>query len=217
MDFIHWLVVNNNNFKENQCEILVELAQYAGKAAFFSNAYLWKNTDKIDSNTWWKGYCGRTVLKDVALAIISLAPSSAATERSFSRYSFIHTKKRNRLSVERAGKLAYISFNLNLEQDKTFDNKSPKEQTSTFSISKEIIDEETMPSTSRYSGEKSSIILGPSCSNTKRKRTEELTMAVDTSDTETETDEEISLHDSDTSEGSEDFGDFIEKEKDPLA
>lgn len=40
--------------------------------------------------------------------------SSAATERSFSVYSHIHSKKRNRLTNDRAAKLLYVSHNENL-------------------------------------------------------------------------------------------------------
>lgn len=40
--------------------------------------------------------------------------SSAATERSFSAYSHIHTKKRNKLDNKRAAKLLYVAHNENL-------------------------------------------------------------------------------------------------------
>ena len=33
----------------------------------------------------------------------------------YSSYAFIHTKRRNRLTVTRAGKISFISFNYNLE------------------------------------------------------------------------------------------------------
>ena len=41
--------------------------------------------------------------------------SSAATEKSVSRYGNVHTIKRNRLTTERAGKIIFASFNLKLE------------------------------------------------------------------------------------------------------
>ena len=43
-----------------------------------------------------------------------MMPSSAATERSFSVYSHIHSRKRNRLTNDRAAKLLYVSHNENL-------------------------------------------------------------------------------------------------------
>lgn len=60
----------------------------------------------------------------MAVALLSLRPSSAATERTFSKYSFIHTKKRNKLTKERAGKLTYIACNLTLaNQNETRKNQ----------------------------------------------------------------------------------------------
>ncbi|CAH2015265.1 unnamed protein product [Acanthoscelides obtectus] len=44
--------------------------------------------------------------------------SSAATERSFSIYGFIHSSRRNRLTAEGAGKVTFIAPNLKLlDQD----------------------------------------------------------------------------------------------------
>lgn len=125
IDFIHWLAENNRNFHDITQNIFVELGQYMGKTDYFEQAYLWKMVDKIDSRTWWSGYCSKTSLKNIALAILTLPPSSAATERTFSKYSFLHTKKRNRLTTERAGKLAFVAANINLESKlKTIINTS---------------------------------------------------------------------------------------------
>lgn len=64
---------------------------------------------------WWQGMCKNICLKDLAVAIIQLPASSAATERSFRTYNCIHiNKKRNRLTVDRAGKLTFVSYNSKL-------------------------------------------------------------------------------------------------------
>lgn len=99
---------NNDNI------IIKELAEYVAKANFFSNDYIWQNVEEIDPLTWWGGFCSKTKLKKIATGILSLPPSSAATERSFSTYGFIHSAKRNRLTTKRAGMLTYIAHNLKL-------------------------------------------------------------------------------------------------------
>ncbi|CAI6375528.1 unnamed protein product [Macrosiphum euphorbiae] len=55
----------------------------------------------MDARTWWNGICSNTKL------------SSDATERSFSVYSHIHNKKRNRLTNTSASKLLFVQANTN--------------------------------------------------------------------------------------------------------
>jgi hypothetical protein len=56
---------------------------------------------------WWKCICGDTTLSQIPIAVLSMPVTSAATERVFSSHSNIHTKKRNRLDLNRSGKLTY--------------------------------------------------------------------------------------------------------------
>ena len=64
--------------------------------------------------SWSKGLCSSSLLSQIATRILMMPASSAATERSFSVYSHIHSKKRNRLTNDRAAKLVYVSHNQNL-------------------------------------------------------------------------------------------------------
>ena len=50
-------------------------------------------------------------LQKIALKVFSMPRSSAASERNFSTFGFIHSKLRNRLSEEKLEKLVYIKFN----------------------------------------------------------------------------------------------------------
>ncbi|CAH1109104.1 unnamed protein product [Psylliodes chrysocephalus] len=52
-----------------------------------------------------RGICDTNILADIAIKIMSAPVTSAAIERSFSTFSWIHSKKRNRLSTERAVKI----------------------------------------------------------------------------------------------------------------
>lgn len=66
-------------------------------------------------------------LAPVAKRIFSIVTSSAAAERCWSIYGFVHSKVRNRLLQERAEKLVFIYMNASLldEEDKEtyFDDK----------------------------------------------------------------------------------------------
>ena len=61
---------------------------------------------------WWNA--DGTVwplLQDLATCVFSMAASSAASERKFSSFGFIHTKLCNRLCPEKVAKLGYIKTN----------------------------------------------------------------------------------------------------------
>ena len=51
------------------------------------------------------------LLQNLALCVFSMAASSAASERNFSTFGFIHSKLRNRLGPEKVKKLVYIKTN----------------------------------------------------------------------------------------------------------
>lgn len=51
------------------------------------------------------------LLKKIAQIVFAIPTSSAASERAWSIFDHIHTKRRNRLSVEKVEMLAYIYIN----------------------------------------------------------------------------------------------------------
>ncbi|GBP42646.1 hypothetical protein EVAR_87197_1 [Eumeta japonica] len=68
----------------------------------------------MDPVVWWKGLCRSKLLSRVAVKILIVPCTSAAIERSFSAHAYIQSHKRNRLTTDRAAKVAYISYNWNL-------------------------------------------------------------------------------------------------------
>ena len=54
------------------------------------------------------------LLSSTALKLLSIPATSAASERNWSTYNFIHSKLRNRLINDRAEKLVYIYWNLRI-------------------------------------------------------------------------------------------------------
>ena len=89
----------------------IELGNYVAKSSKFANNKLWELAKTICPNDWWKAYNKHVSLGKLAISILNLPITTAAVERSFSTYSNIQTAKRNRLTIERAGKLVFIAQN----------------------------------------------------------------------------------------------------------
>ncbi|KAI8126564.1 hypothetical protein CVS40_3364 [Lucilia cuprina] len=93
---------------------MVDLANYTAKENLWARNFVWSNIKDISPSTWWKSICASAELSRIAVRILTAPYTSAATERSFSTQSFIHTKKRNRLTADNGGKVCFISLNWNL-------------------------------------------------------------------------------------------------------
>lgn len=78
---------------------------------------------------WWRGLRGICELAEVAIKILGAPVTSAATERSFSTFAWIHSKKRNRLTSDRAAKITYLAHNWKLmhETPKSHNSKKIKQ------------------------------------------------------------------------------------------
>lgn len=108
MDFLHTFGCRLN------LEVMADLANYRAKEGLWGKSFVWSNLQNIDAVIWWKGICKNRPLSKVALRLLTAPCTSAATERSFSTHGNIHSLKRNRLTTDRAAKLAFISYNWNL-------------------------------------------------------------------------------------------------------
>ncbi|XP_033147167.1 uncharacterized protein LOC103868883 isoform X2 [Brassica rapa] len=70
--------------------------------------------EKMKGN-WWATYgCGAPTLQRLATRILALTSSSSGCERNWSSFEGIHTKRRNRLGVNRLNSLVYVHFNARL-------------------------------------------------------------------------------------------------------
>ncbi|KAL0849218.1 hypothetical protein ABMA28_013551 [Loxostege sticticalis] len=108
MHFIEQMAQNLN------IDVIVDLANYKARDGFWSKRFLWDRVEDIVPVTWWKGLCSSKNLSKIAVRILTSPCTSAATERSFSKHGHIHSRKRNRLTAERAAKLTFISYNWDL-------------------------------------------------------------------------------------------------------
>ncbi|KAL7304495.1 hypothetical protein TKK_0003287 [Trichogramma kaykai] len=95
-------------------KLLIQLAQYTARSDFWTTEHVRKSVALVSAVDWWKGPYSCTVVSRVAVAILNLPCSSAATEPTFSAYGWIHNVKRNRFTAARASKVTYIAHNLKL-------------------------------------------------------------------------------------------------------
>lgn len=107
--------------------VMSNLASYRAREGFFSRRFLWDDTNEVTPTAWWMGLCGSTALSKVAMRILTAPCTSAAVERSFSAHSNIHSRKRNRLTTERAEKITFIAYNWNLLHRRVKDNRESDE------------------------------------------------------------------------------------------
>ncbi|XP_066345436.1 uncharacterized protein [Miscanthus floridulus] len=93
----------------------VELQKFQSREGPFSKklARTFENFDYNPGKTsWWWLYGTETpALQKMATRILSLTASSSGCERNWGGFDGVHTKKRNRLTVDRLNKLVYIQFN----------------------------------------------------------------------------------------------------------
>jgi hypothetical protein len=93
-------------------KVWTELLQYRAKTGNFAASSIWEDAQFVDGITLWKFHgMAATSLCKLALAIMSIPTSSAASERCWSVMGNIHTENRNRLTDEHVEKLVFIYFN----------------------------------------------------------------------------------------------------------
>ncbi|XP_010515604.1 PREDICTED: uncharacterized protein LOC104791416 [Camelina sativa] len=74
-----------------------------------------RNDEKFDPGNWWATYgCHVPTLQKLATRVLALTSSSSGCERNWSSFEAIHTKKRNKLMVNRLNSLVYVQFNARL-------------------------------------------------------------------------------------------------------
>lgn len=115
MEFIH---DSAKSVGLNAATVMTELTNYRGKLDIWKREFVWAGSTNIKPVNWWKGFFAHTELGTIAEKILSTPLTSAATERSFSTIGNIHTKKRNRLTTNRACKITYVAHNYKLMHPK---------------------------------------------------------------------------------------------------
>ncbi|CAH1106970.1 unnamed protein product [Psylliodes chrysocephalus] len=149
LDAISFVCEIGSSMGINTVDIRQNIADYRDKEGLWRRSFIWegvkdsRNEKAISPMLWWRGLRGTCVLADVAVRILGAPVTSAATERTFSTFSWIHCKKRNRLTTERAGQIAYLSHNWNLLNNakklRTVERSQADDSTLTKSQSEEFM------------------------------------------------------------------------------
>lgn len=98
-------------FPDESFTVIDQLIDYNSGKGDFSEDWIIDSIQKVDPIRWWSGCFLRYELAQIAVEILSIHPTTASVERYFSKFGFIHSIRRNRLSFEKGSKLCHISYN----------------------------------------------------------------------------------------------------------
>jgi predicted DNA-binding protein (MmcQ/YjbR family) len=113
----------------DKSNVLRELADHSSKEKIFAKPFVWTSALQKTPTSWWNGIYISSQLSKVAANIFRLPPTGAAVACYFSRHSWIHFVKQNRLMTKRASKLVFIAHNLVLDKhEPQCDSRSQDEQ-----------------------------------------------------------------------------------------
>ncbi|CAB5208052.1 unnamed protein product [Rhizophagus irregularis] len=113
-----------------QCSnYLIQILNYKEKNGVFVNKLAWETAGKVDPITWWCGNFSYSApeLTQVAKKVLSIPTSSAASERNWSAFAYIHDKKRNWLRADCVLKLIYIFNRENIDGRSIDEIQTPDE------------------------------------------------------------------------------------------
>lgn len=107
-------------------DFLPILLNMKAKSYPFNKEYLFQSSvlSRLTTCSWWRALKGKVdtnVIEDIC-GLVNGVASSASVERIFSTFGLVHSKLRNRLGVEKAGKLVFLHKVLNKEYDFEFDD-----------------------------------------------------------------------------------------------
>ena len=204
MDAIQFIYNTATNMKLDLPLVKTELTDYRDRTGIWSKRFIWEGVDQISPLLWWRGLRGTNSLADVAVRILSAPVTSAGTERTFSTFSWIHSMKRNKLTTERASKIAYVAHNWKLK------HKKPKSIKGSNSKVENISSPTFTPSTSNSTLGKKKNADHPE--NKKKKKLTAVNLEDEETDTDTDSDSDIDedISYADSSTGDEDLDEVNE-------
>ncbi|XP_057851132.2 uncharacterized protein LOC131061452 [Cryptomeria japonica] len=93
--------------------------------AIFASQLCKEGRTKLQPDRWWQMFGPSTPnLQKIAIRILSQSCSASGCERNWSMFEHIHSKRQNRLSVERLNDLVFVHYNLRLRTRQILDDDS---------------------------------------------------------------------------------------------
>lgn len=74
---------NHVSYKSERDIIIQSFAEYKSKQQFFGKQFV-VDSEKLSGRLFWSGICSRSKMSQIAIDILTMPASSAATERTFS-------------------------------------------------------------------------------------------------------------------------------------
>jgi Protein of unknown function (DUF 659)/hAT family C-terminal dimerisation region len=101
---------------DKRLRTMTQYLQYKARDGVFAPKSIWKPIDSNSVTTlcWWRANFKYAApeLYELAERVLNIPTSSAAVERTFSSYGYVHSSSRNRLTPERSEKLIFLYHNL---------------------------------------------------------------------------------------------------------
>lgn len=74
-------------------KIKENIGDYRDNQGIWGKQFVWEGIEKLSPVLWCRGLRGTCEIADVAIQILGAPVTSAATERTFSTFSWVHSKK----------------------------------------------------------------------------------------------------------------------------
>jgi hypothetical protein len=98
--------------EEDQQAARSSCSSFRAKERQFGRPSAAKDAGSMPAHQWWDMYgSAHPQLQKVALKVLSQPVSACSCERNWSAYDFIHSRRRNRLTANRARKLVHVFTN----------------------------------------------------------------------------------------------------------
>jgi hypothetical protein len=102
---------------DERVAIVQQHAVFRSGAGLFGSDLVQDTARKLPTWQWWDTWSSETPeLSRLAMKLVSQTTSASSCERNWSSFEYIHSKKRNRLSVKKSSDLVYAFSNLRLRR-----------------------------------------------------------------------------------------------------
>ncbi|KAJ9536189.1 hypothetical protein OSB04_un000628 [Centaurea solstitialis] len=109
-------MVEKNFRGSNVIDLTMDLGKFRDSKGTFGRPSVVASCTITRPDEWWKLFGGDTpVLQKFAIRILSQTTSSSSSERTWSVFERIHTKRRNRLEHQRLNDLVFVHYNLRMQ------------------------------------------------------------------------------------------------------
>ncbi len=101
---------------DSAAQAMAQWLEFRNMQGRFASDHVRKAAKTMLVHEWWQLYGRGTILGKLATKITAQPASSSASEGNWSKYEWIHSKRRNRLTTKRAEDLVWVHTTLQLRE-----------------------------------------------------------------------------------------------------